>query len=211
MANCGKISILSKIVNDPWNWLDEFLLFIKDHYFRYLISYSLIPNMNSIFVQLTDDLATSKSVPENMIQCIESLNIIWKNNHIHKMLPNFSTGNDHNTDYAISKIHEKFTKWSPDILKLMEYIPYDEKDESFIQKRKTVYELCSVIWKNSMSEMKNGNEFPKRLWDEMDDIVYEKIINSRKREMAECLLRIIPENSNDNSNDKQDQQRVLFF
>eukprot|EP00833_Pecoramyces_ruminatium_P018239 jgi/Orpsp1_1/1192271/evm.model.d7180000091887.1 len=95
VANCGKISILSKIVNDPWNWLDEFLLFIKDHYFRYLISYSLIPNMNSIFVQLTDDLATSKSVPENMIQCIESLNIIWKNNHIHKMLPNFSTGNDH--------------------------------------------------------------------------------------------------------------------
>jgi len=40
--------------------------------------------MDLKFVKLSTDLATSKSVPENIIECLENLDINWKKKkHIH--------------------------------------------------------------------------------------------------------------------------------
>ena len=50
----------------------------------------------------------------------------------------------------------------------MQYIPYD-KDEIYIEKRKTIFDLCKYIWKEYIFEEKNGNEFPEELWNKFDD------------------------------------------
>jgi len=39
---------------------------------------AIIPNMNSDFVLLSANLALSKDVPENMIECMQNFNIKWR-------------------------------------------------------------------------------------------------------------------------------------
>lgn len=58
----------------------------------------------------------------------------------------------------------------------MEYIP-DEKDEGkeFIEKRSQIYDICSSIFDN-MNPKKNGNGFPKKLWKNIDEKLFEYII-----------------------------------
>jgi len=170
------ITTFEKNINeDVWNWLNSFLPFIKSYHPEYLEDYAIIPNMNLEFVKLNKSLATSLNVPENIIECLESLNIEWKKIHIHKKITRYSSGTDHKISIAESKIRDKLTtKWSEKMLTLIQYIPYDCIDENFIQKRKTVYELCSVMW--NLSGMKNGSGFSKNLWNGIDEMVFDKLL-----------------------------------
>jgi len=43
-------------------------------------------------------------------------------------------------------------------------------------KRKTVYELYSVIWNKHLSGMKDGSGFSEDLWNGIDDIVFDKFL-----------------------------------
>ena len=54
--------------------------------------------MYSEFIIFTKDLATSKEVPDNIIECIMSLGIDWKQNHIHKNIINYSTRIEHDIE-----------------------------------------------------------------------------------------------------------------
>jgi len=60
--------------------------------------------MNSDFVLLSSKIALSKDVPENMIECMEILDIKWREKHLNENLINFTTGIEHNIKYAASKI-----------------------------------------------------------------------------------------------------------
>ncbi|ORX87290.1 hypothetical protein BCR32DRAFT_289410 [Anaeromyces robustus] len=170
---------------DVWKWMDDILSFIDKHHPSYLRDYIIIPNMKEDFVQLTNGFTTSKDVPDNMIECIEKLGIEWKSNHINKKIINYSPFEDHKINNVIFKIKDNFKEWSNKILILISYIPYDNEDEIFIQKRLTIYQLCSVLWDNSIPRCENnGNGFPKELWDGTDDIVFKelirKIVNQKK-------------------------------
>jgi hypothetical protein len=99
--------------------------------------------MNSEFVKLTTEFSTSKNVPENMIECLEILNIKWRNNHIHKKI-NLELSTDHNINYAVSIIKECVNDWSNNVLILMEYIP-DDNNNQFKEKREKMFELCSIM------------------------------------------------------------------
>ena len=184
IENCAEIvekcqninNLCSKLTNnnDIWNWINDFLLFIWDIHNEYLSKYSIIPNMNSEFVKLTTELATSKNVPENMIECLEILNIKWRNNHIHKKI-NLELSTDHNINYAVSIIKECVNDWSNNVLILMEYIP-DDNNNQFKEKREKMFELCSFMWKDVITEKKDGNKFPEEIWDKIDKMVFRKII-----------------------------------
>jgi len=168
------ISSFETKINSAWNWLDDFLLFVKRFHPEFLEWYAIIPNMENNFVKLTKTLASSTYVPENMIEYIESINIKWRENHIHKKISKFSTGTDHNIDFAVSKIRGNLQNWSDNILKLMKYIPLDS-DKWFIEKRNLVYELCATVW-NFIGEKKDGTKFPKDLWNGIDDMVFRELI-----------------------------------
>ncbi|ORX61263.1 hypothetical protein BCR36DRAFT_579284 [Piromyces finnis] len=161
--------------DDAWAWLDDFLVFIKKHHPEYLENHAIIPNMNSTFVKLTKNLASSKNVSEDMIHCIEKLGLSWKDNHIHKSILNYTSGTDHDTNYAVSKIRDHLTNWSKHFLTLMHYIP-DDQDQEFIQKRKAIYEFCCTVWSDTMEEMKIIQTFPKELWNGIDDIIFKHLI-----------------------------------
>ena len=60
--------------------------------------------MDLEFVKLTNNISSSENVPDNMINCLVSLGSEWKKNHINKNIKNFTTGTDHNIDYAVSAI-----------------------------------------------------------------------------------------------------------
>eukprot|EP00833_Pecoramyces_ruminatium_P011209 jgi/Orpsp1_1/1185241/evm.model.c7180000092897.1 len=171
------------IDEDVWEWLNSFLSYIKSYHPNYLESYAIIPNMNEKFVRLNKSLATSINVPDNIIECLESLDINWKDLHISRKITKYSPGTDHNISYAVSEIRKNLSIWSIKYLTLMQYIPYDckdsydRKDEIFIQKRKSIYELCSVIFnKNFWYRMKDGSGFPKYLWDGIDEMVFDKLL-----------------------------------
>ena len=183
------ITIISNKMNniDIWKWIDDFLKFIKDFHNKFLNEYAIIPNMNSEFVKLTSNIASSKSVPDNMIECLESLEVKWKENHTHKNLSNFTVDLVHNIDYALLKMLECVENWSDKVLILMHYIPKDNNNE-FIQKREMIYEFCSLIWKDKMSQKKDGTNFPIKLWDKIDEMVMKKIIE--KIEKCGCLSEV---------------------
>jgi len=174
----GNITRLdNSISKNIWSWLDSFLSFIKLYHSNFLYNYAIIPNMNSNFIKQTRELASSISVPENMIECLESLGIIWRNNHIHKSITNFTTGTDHDIDFVVSKIRV-FVRNNPSKkLVLMHYIPYDE-DIEFIEKRENIYEFCKTLWSDKMSYAKDGTEFPKELWNDIDERVFQELLNS---------------------------------
>eukprot|EP00833_Pecoramyces_ruminatium_P010914 jgi/Orpsp1_1/1184946/evm.model.c7180000091682.1 len=177
LSSCENMKNLNSKINSSWEWMNDFLLFIKDFHYDYLKKYSLIPNMNSEFVLLNDDLTTSRNVPDNMIECLESLGNPWKTYHIHKNIKSFTTSTDHNIKYAVSEIRNYIFENLNKILILISYIPNDCKNKDFVEKRKTIYELCSKIWGSNMSEIKDGNSFPEELWNKIDDIIFDIIIN----------------------------------
>lgn len=84
--------------------MDDFLSFINRCHPTFLNNYSIIPNMNSNFIKKEDNLATSKNIPDNLIECLELLDFGWKETHIHKNITNFSVGSDHDIDDVITKI-----------------------------------------------------------------------------------------------------------
>jgi hypothetical protein len=69
------ISSFETKINNSWNWIDDFLLFVKRFHPEFLEWYAIIPNMENNFVKLTKTLASSTHVPENMIECLESIDI----------------------------------------------------------------------------------------------------------------------------------------
>ena len=158
-----------------WSWLDEFLLFIKETHFEYLKNYAIIPNMNLIFVKNSNELATSENVPENMIDCLENLNINWKNQHINTNISKFKIEKEHDIDFAVSKICKCVEEWSDKVLVLIHYIPVDS-EEKFKQKREMIYYLCSNIWVDKMSEKKYVKNFPEEIWNKVDPMILKRII-----------------------------------
>ena len=79
--------------------------------------------MYSYFVKLTNELSSSKDIPENMIECLLNLGIDWKKNHIHKSINKYSTGTDHNIEYAVSVIIKSLKNNLKNKLILIHYIP----------------------------------------------------------------------------------------
>ena len=179
VAQQENITNLSKLIHDDdvWKWTDDFLQFLKKINSKYLYEYALIPNMNSQFVKLTNDLASSQNVPENMIACLEKLNVHWKDSHINKKITNFTVGIDHNVNYAVSKIRDCVNTWSDNVFVLMHYIPYNGNDD-FKKKREMLYEFCSILWNNKMYQKIDGSDFPEEIWDRVDNMVFNKIIES---------------------------------
>ena len=180
---CKNIGNLSKIINsNAWDWIDDFLQFIKNFHFEYFksLNCAIIPNMNSDFVLLDSNLALSKDVPENMIECMKNFNIKWKEEHLNENLINFRTGIEHNIKYAVSNILECIDEWSDKVLILMHYIP-DDNNSEFQQKREMIYELCSIMFKDKMSKKKDGTKFPEELWDKIDNMAFNKIIEKIER------------------------------
>ena len=149
--------------------------------------------MNYVFVLLNSNLALSKDVPENMIECMEILGIKWRENHLHKNLINFTTGIEHNIKFAESKILECVNKWSDNVLFLMHYIPHDN-NSAFQQKREIFYELCSIMFKDKMSQKRDGTTFPQEMYDNIDFMVTNKIIEKFKEYghiCDECSIEFI--------------------
>ena len=180
IENHNTINSLAKKFKDIWKWLDAFLIFIKHFHPQYLEKYSIIPNMNSEFVKLTNELSSSKEVPENMIELLMSLGIDWKKNHIHKNIINYSTGTDHNIEYATSIINKNLKSLNNMII-LIHYIPNDE-DEEFKEKRILIYEFCCEVWKDKMTHKKDGTKFPKELWEKIDNLIIKEILEDVEKQ-----------------------------
>ena len=179
---CKNISNLSKIINsNVWLWIDDFLQFINKFHSEYFknLNCAIIPNMNSEFVSLSTNPALSKDVPENMIECMEILGIKWREEHLHQNLINFTTGLEHDIKFAVTKILECVNIWSDKVLILMNYIP-DDNNSEFQQKRELIYELCSIMFIDKMSLKKDGTNFPEEIWEKIDFMVTNKIIEKIK-------------------------------
>ena len=193
---CKNIKNLSKIINsNVWEWIDDFLQFVNNFHYEYFksLNCAIIPNMNSDFVLLDSNLALSKDIPENMIDCMQNFSIKWREEHLNENLLNFRTGIVHNIKYAVSNILECVNEWSDKVLILMHYIP-DDNNIEFKQKREMIYELCSIIFKDKMSKKKDGKKFPEEIWDKIDIMVFEKIIEKIEEYehiCDECTLEFI--------------------
>ena len=179
------INNLKSKINFTWNWYDGFLSFIKKYHLQYLEEYAIIPNMFSEFISLTHKLAMSKNISENMIDCLENLKIEWKKNHLHQNIINYSTGIEHDIDFAISKINNSVKNNLNKALILIEYIPYNE-DEEYIEKRNAIYDFCSVVWENQLKEKKDGSGFPSTLWDKIDNFIIKEIVEDIKENRKIC-------------------------
>ena len=142
--------------------------------------YNIIPNINSELIKLNEGLATFKYVPDNMKELLMKLDSNWTINHINENILKYSTGIYHNIDDSVNKIRRS-VKTLEDILLIMQYIPND-KDEKYIEKRKTIFDLCKYIWKEYIFEEKNGNEFPEELWNKFDDYIIKDIIKIKEKE-----------------------------
>ncbi|ORX55845.1 hypothetical protein BCR36DRAFT_367689 [Piromyces finnis] len=137
--NMTSLKINCNIQNE-WEWIDDFLSYIKSNCPTYLEQYKIIPNMNGEYVKLTNELSGTFKVPDNIIECLEEIGVSWKVIHLHKKLIKYSTGSEHSQDYAISKIQNRCREWSENILKVLHYIPYSEEKE-FIEK----YSLLIIV------------------------------------------------------------------
>jgi len=181
ISSLKTMDVLSEKIENAWEWIDKFLVFNIENESKCLKKYNIIPNMNLDFVKFEESLASSKDVPDNMIECMEKLDIPWKLNHIHKNIEKFNSGINHNIEFAVSLIKNKMNEWNDKILILISYIPKDNEDQSFVQKRQTIYELCSEIFKNMPQQM-DGSSFPKELWNGIDEIVFKKLIEKIEKQ-----------------------------
>ena len=178
VQECQNMLNIVDILNNNdtiWKWINEFIKFVHIHHYQYIYNYAIIPNMNLEFVKLTKTLASSKDVPDNLIECMEKLDINWKANHTHKKI-NFEAIIDHKINVAITLINGQIDEFSRKTLILMTYIP-DDIDIKFKAKRENMYELCKLFWKDKMLEKKNGNQFPKELWTKADNLIFKTIID----------------------------------
>ncbi|KAG4104427.1 hypothetical protein H8356DRAFT_1369783 [Neocallimastix lanati (nom. inval.)] len=175
------ITNLENKIGNSWKYINSFILFIKNHHNEFIKNYNIIPNMKSEFIKLNNNVSTSKEVPENMIECLEELGNQWKSYHIHKNINVDNICDDHDINIAISTIQSYFNKWSDKILILISYIPNDYENKKLIEKRETIYELCSLIWNDSMPTKRNGNSFPERIWNGIDEILFENLIEHIER------------------------------
>ena len=174
------IETISQKIKNVWELLDNFLLFVKINHYNFLKKYNIIPNINSELIKLNEELATFKDVPDNMKELLMKLDSNWTINHINENILKYSTGIYHNIDDSVNKIRRS-VKTLEDILLIMQYIPND-KDEKYIEKRKTIFDLCKYIWKEYIFEEKNGNEFPEELWNKFDDYIIKEIIKIKEKE-----------------------------
>eukprot|EP00833_Pecoramyces_ruminatium_P014851 jgi/Orpsp1_1/1188883/evm.model.d7180000067945.1 len=194
-SNYKNMNKLGTKIENPWEWINEFILFIDKLHPEYLQKYCIIPNMKSEFVELTSSLKTSKNVPDNIIECLEKFEDSWKSNHIHKNI-NYSTGIDHSIDDAISTIRGYLKSWSEKFLIIISFIPDDNYENiDLIKKRKAIYDLCSKVWNKDIPEIKNENNFPEEFWDGVDNIVFKKLIENIKANKK------LDNNNNNNNND----------
>jgi len=124
---------------------------------------------------------------------MEILGIRWREELLHKNLINFRTGIEHNIKYAAARILECVDKWSDKVLILMHYIPNDNNSE-FQQKREMIYELCSFMFKDKMYQKLDGTKFPEEIWEKVDIMVINKIIENIKQYghiCDECSIEFI--------------------
>ena len=175
IENQSNINALTKIISNVWEWLDNFLLFIKEFHPDYLLNYAIIPNIDSELVKLNEELATFKNVPQNMKELLKKLEPKWTTNHIHKNIVSYSTGIYHDINFSVSKIRGSLNNNLSNILLLMHYIPKDQ-EEKYSKKREIIYDFCTIIWNEKMSEKKDGNQFPIELWNGIDDIIIKEVL-----------------------------------
>ena len=182
LSKLNNMDALGEKIDNAWEWMDDFLLFIKKHEPECLKKYEIIPNMNSNFVTLIDTLSTSKEVPDNMIECLEIIGEPWKLTHIHKNIKKYSPGIDHNIQYTVAEIRNCVNKSFENILILISYIPNDNNDQNFIQKRKTIYKLCYSVFNDTnnyfMPMEMDGTLFPRELWNGIDEVIFVKLLEN---------------------------------
>lgn len=174
-------NILNEKRNISWNSYDDFLVFIKHFHPRYLEKYAIIPNMSLDFVKLSNELSSCNEVPENMIECLSSLDIDWKKNHIHKNIINYSIGSVHDIDYAVSKIYNAVKNNFDNILKLVKYIPHDEEKNN-IEKCNAIYDFCSIVWSDKVLQKRDGTKFPFELFNKIHIIIIKNIITNIEKQ-----------------------------
>ena len=88
---------------------------------------------------------------------------------------------------------EHFDKWSDDVLILMHYIPNDNNSE-FQQKREMIYEVCSMMFKDKMSNKKDGTKFPEEIWSKIDEMLFKNIMEKMQEYghiCDECSIEFI--------------------
>lgn len=88
--------IVSKIQKDPsllyekqLKSLNEFILFLSNYNKNLVYMKPIIPNLNNVFQCINNDgnqMKKCQTVPDNIIEMMESLNIQWKSNHVHKLI-----------------------------------------------------------------------------------------------------------------------------
>ena len=127
--------------NPNFKYINTFIKFIFDNYKSLLKSKQILINQENEFIFYNEEkFYQSINIPEDMINCIEELGIVWRKNHLNDKINSIELPIKHDYDYAKNQIKKKIDN---DLTKSYNLVRYILKD-NFKRKVKFLIMKCNL-------------------------------------------------------------------
>jgi hypothetical protein len=177
---CNFVAKRQNALNLPsYEWLNRFILFIKEASESFLKKYAVVPNSNGDFISLENqDFAEGVGLTEFMLDTLLALGIDLKPKLLNPRITTISLPVKVDAKSIAEKIDEeanviiKNTKFLRDdkiekLLPLLNLIPTNTEKYStdFIEKQKYINGFARIIFENFQITEQKNNDIPEKAWN----------------------------------------------
>ena len=175
--------VICKLQTDPsilqeyqMSSLNEFVSFMSIHYKEMLYTIPLIPDMNNQFKCIINDgnyMKKCQTVPDKLIDIMESLNIPWMSTHVNKWITSIDIPEDKTND-AENIIIDKMSNDEVSCFQIMHYVLENNETMKKMFDLITHLQINDIHWESPIY-VTNINQ---RIWESAYKTVIDKIVQT---------------------------------
>lgn len=156
--------------------LNEFISFMSIHCKELLYTIPLVPDMNNQFKRIINDgnyMKKCQTVPDELIDIMESLNIPWMSTHVNKCITSIDIPEDKTND-AENIIIDKMSNDEISCFQIMHYVLENNETMKKMFDLITHLQINNIHWESPIY-VTNINQ---RIWESAYKTVIDKIVQT---------------------------------
>ena len=158
--------------NPNFKYINTFIKFIFDNYKSLLKSKQILINQENEFIFYNEEkFYQSINIPEDMINCIEELGIVWRKNHLNDKINSIELPIKHDYDYAKNQIKKIIDN---DLTKSYNLVRFILKDNF---KRESMYYFSKLFFNDIIKEKIIVQNLIEEIWEISDKYLINEIIS----------------------------------
>ena len=158
--------------NPNFKYINTFIKFIFDNYKSLLKSKQILINQENEFIFYNEEkFYQSINIPEDMINCIEELGIVWRKNHLNDKINSIELPIKHDYDYAKNQIKKIIDN---DLTKSYNLVRFILKDNF---KRESMYYFSKLFFNDIIKEKIIVQNLIEEIWESSDKYLINEIIS----------------------------------